>query len=583
MIKELFQLAGDNKWPLIWGTVLQCIASAFEAAPYVFLYLILKSLFEGSFDVQTLPVWLGALAFCLVLQAIFLYWAYRINYIVSYRTIGELRLRLGNHIRKLPMGFFTERQVGDLNGLVSEDMFRIEPIPSWVYPKFVKALALPSAIAAFLLFVDWRLTLAALAGMPIAIAIYSGSQKLGKTIARNQKRAYIEANSRTIEYIQGIGVIKAFNQTGSRYEKLRKSLDECKRAAIAPLAQGAAAVLSFIGVLELGFVFILVVGTYLLLGGEVTVPTFLLFLVLSLRFYAPLQEFLEFSIMMRMMDVALERVTAVFNTPSLPEPACDRQLERFDIEFKQVSFSYEKQSTLQNLSFKLPERSLTALVGPSGSGKTTITNLIARFWDVGAGEILIGGVNIKDLKIDDLLSNIAMVFQDVYLFNDTILNNIKFGRKEATKEQAIEAAKAAMCHEFVDNLPDGYDTVIGEGGATLSGGEKQRIAIARAILKDAPIVLLDEATASVDPENEVLIQKAINSLVASKTLIIIAHRLSTITSADQILVIDRGHLVEQGKHEELLAKEGLYHRLWSSRQKARGWKLSSGKQVLAGS
>ncbi len=282
--------------------------------------------------------------------------------------------------------------------------------------------------------------------------------------------------------------------------------------------------------------------------------------------------------MMRIMDASMERVLEVLNRMPLPEPDYDPELERFGIEFKDVWFRYEDTDVLKDVSFTVQQNTITALVGPSGAGKTTIAHLIARFWDVDSGEIMVGGRNIKDMKTDRLLSYIAMVFQEVYLFNDSIANNIRFGDKDATDEEVIAAAKAAHCHEFIEKLPDGYETVIGEGGATLSGGEKQRISIARAMLKDAPIVILDEATAYVDPENEILIQEAINSLVKSKTLIIIAHRLRTITTADQILVVDGGQVVEQGRHSELVDEGGLYSRFWEKRQKARGWKITKVEQ-----
>ncbi|NEP57558.1 MAG: ABC transporter ATP-binding protein [Symploca sp. SIO2G7] len=575
MIKDLFQLAGDRKPQLIKGTVLYVISSLFTAAPYFFLYLILIELFENSINTQNIIKLLVAIALCLLLQGIFLYWANLLTFITSYSLIGDLRLRLGNHIRQLPMGFFNSKQVGDLNVLVTDDMTKIENIPSWVYPKIISAIATPTFIAAFLFFIDWRLTLATLACVPFAILIYISSQKLLQKLTVLQKSATIEANSRMIEYIQGMGVIKSFNQTGAKFEKLEKAIDSYRQSNINFIIQLVIPAFAFAGVLELGLIVILAVGAYLLFGGAITVPILLLFLVLGLRFYAPLYGLLDFSALTRMMDAALVRVMDALKTPPLTEPQQERQLESFDLEFKNVSFSYENTPVLQDINFKVPEKSVTALVGSSGSGKTTITNLIARFWDVDKGEILVGGVNIKDLKTNQLLSNISMVFQEVYLFNDTIINNIKFGKPDATFEETIAAAKAAQCHEFIVKLPKGYETVIGEGGATLSGGEKQRIAIARAILKDAPIVLLDEATASVDPENELLIQKAINLLVESKTLIIIAHRLSTITSANQILVIDDGKIVEQGKHNELIANaNGLYKRLWDSRQQARGWKVS---------
>ncbi|HLO49093.1 MAG TPA: ABC transporter ATP-binding protein [Kamptonema sp.] len=576
MIKELFQLAGKHKPQFIQGTVLYVISSLFAATLNFFLYLIIKELFENSIDTQKAVQFFVGIALCMLLQGVFLYWANSLTQIASSRMIADLRLRLGNHIRKLPMGFFKTNQVGDLNGLVSDDIKHIEPILSLVYPRTVGAIAIPIFIAAFLVFIDWRLTLATLAGVPIAILIYANSQKLLKNLTELQKRSLVEANSRTIEYIQGMATIKSFNQTGSRFQKLEKALDGYKKANLDMVTQLVTPSIVFSLVLELGFVVILFVGLYILFGGKLTVPIFLLFLILGLRLYEPLFSLFQFSAQTRIMDAALARVLNVLNTPSLPEPDREQQLKSFDIEFKNVSFSYENTPVLEHISFKVPERSVTALVGSSGSGKTTITNLVARFWDVNSGEIFIGGVNIKDMKTDELLSNISMVFQDVYLFNDSILNNIKFGKSDATFEETIASAKAAQCHEFIIKLPKGYETVIGEGGATLSGGEKQRIAIARAILKDAPIVLLDEATASVDPENEILIQKAIDLLVESKTLIIIAHQLSTITKADQILVIDKGKIVAQGKHDDLITNtDGLYRRLWNSRQQARSWKISA--------
>jgi ATP-binding cassette subfamily B protein IrtB len=577
MIKDLFEIAGARKRQLIQGTVLYTIASLFEAAPYAFLYLILSELFAGTLDRDRAIAFFLGLSLCVLLQGIFLYWANQLTYITSYRLIGDLRLQLGNHIRKLPMGFFTDKQVGDLSGLVSNDMTKIESIPSWVYPKIVSAIATSIFIAVFLFFIDWRLTLATLAGVPIALLIYVRGQKLLKQLTEIEKRAAVEVNSRIIEYIQGLAVIKAFNQTGARFTKLENALNNYKQANLALSTKLVTPAILFACVLELGFVVIVSVGTYLFFHGELTAPTFLLFLVVALRFYIPLYGLFEFSALTRMMNAALGRVTEVLNTPSLKEPDSTAKLpQKFDLEFKNVSFSYDHTPVLQDISFRVPAKTITALVGPSGSGKTTITNLIARFWDITAGEILIDNINIKNLKTDELLSNISMVFQNVYLFNDTILNNIKFGKVDASFEEAVAAAKAAQCHEFIVKLPKGYDTVLGEGGATLSGGEKQRIAIARAILKDAPIVLLDEATASIDPENEILVQKAINSLVESKTLIIIAHQLATITKAHQILVINDSRIVQRGKHDELIAdSDGLYKKLWDSRQQARNWKIKS--------
>ena len=575
MTNNIFDLAPQRKSLFIRGILLQVISSIFAAAPYYFVYIILKELFEKSIDIQRALLLTGATALCLILQGIFLYFANSLAFVNGTQMIGDLRLELGNRIRKLPMRFFNSKQVGDLNVLMTDDMCKIEDVPSVVYPKIVSGLATPVFIAVFLFLIDWRLALATIAGFPIAIIIYFSNQKLLNKLTKLQKKSLVEVNSRMIEYIQGLPVLKAFNQTGARFEKLEKALDSYKQANLNLVNQLATPSIAFSGFLELGFIVIIIVGTYTIFAGEITTSTFLLFLVVGLRFYEPLSGLFELSAMTRMMDVALERVIEIFKEPQLPEPTESYQLNSFDIEFKNVDFSYENFNVLQSINFQVPQSTVTALVGPSGSGKTTITNLIVRFWEVENGDILVGGVNIKNIKIDELLSQISIVFQDVYLFNDTILNNIKFGKPDATFEEVISATEAAQCHEFITNLPHGYETVIGEGGTSLSGGEKQRISIARAILKDAPIILLDEATASVDPENEILIQKAINSLVESRTLIIIAHRLSTITSVDQILVIDNGKIVEKGKHEELIRNaDGLYNRLWNSQQKARQWKLN---------
>lgn len=320
---------------------------------------------------------------------------------------------------------------------------------------------------------------------------------------------------------------------------------------------------------------VLFVGTYLLLGGTLGVPMFVMFLVIILRFYHPLQQVGTYLAELRYFRQSFDRIQAVLDEQPLPEPADNPRLEYFDIAFREVSFRYEEDAVLERVTFTIPERSVTALVGPSGSGKTTIANLIARFWDVQSGEVRIGGRNIKELRTERLLSYISMVFQDVYLFHDTILNNIRLGRLDASQEQVEAAARAAQCHEFITQLPDGYHTLIGEGGSTLSGGEKQRLSIARAIIKDAPIVLLDEATASLDPENEALIQQGFQNLVQDKTLVVIAHRLATIRNADQILVLDHGQIVERGKHAQLLALNGLYAHLWREQAQAHGWKMAA--------
>ncbi len=578
MIKKLFEIAGERKKKLIQGTILKVIESGFAGAPLIFLWLTLNELFSASINIQKVILLVIGLAACFVLQAIFYYWADVVNNSAGLRILSDLRIRLGEHIRTLSMGFYTERQTGDLNTIINQDVKNIEPVPTMFYPKLVAAIALPAFIAVFLLFLDWRMAVATISVIPVALVVLKTSQTVFRRMARLRAKAAAEANSRIIEYTQGIGVIKAFGQIGSRFKKFEAAMVDYKKTNVDMVVKLVPPDVTFSAILGSGLGIILLSGSYLFLGGELSLKIFLLFLVLGLQIYAPIQNLFGYMGMMRIMDASMERVIEVLNRKPLPEPDDDRELSRFDIEFKNVSFKYEDTDVLKDVCFTVPQNTITALVGPSGAGKTTVANLIARFWDVDSGEILIGGCDIKDLKTDRLLSYISMVFQEVYLFNDSIINNIKFGNKDAAKEEVISAAKAAQCHEFIEKLPDGYDTIVGEGGATLSGGEKQRVAIARAILKDTPIVILDEATAYVDPENEILIQKAINSLVKSKTLIIIAHRLSTITSADQILVIDGGKVIEQGRHSELVARDRLYNRFWEKRQKARGWRIAQKQQ-----
>jgi ATP-binding cassette subfamily B protein len=373
--------------------------------------------------------------------------------------------------------------------------------------------------------------------------------------------------------IQGIGVIRAFNLAGSRFGQFERAMDDYRVASTHTVTALSPAMAAFMTSIELGMAAVLIVGSLLYLSGMLAVEPFLLFMFLSLAFYNPMMALADMLGYNRIIRNSVRNINEFLKTPLLPEPVQSKHPNGFDITFDRVSFGYDDHRVLDDVSFTIPEKRLVALVGPSGSGKTTITNLIARFWDVTDGSIYIGGVDVREMTTDTLLSHITMVFQDVYLFNDTILNNIRFGNPNATDEQVFAAARAAQCHDFIVELPEGYLTIVGEGGGTLSGGQKQRISIARAILKDAPIVLLDEATASIDPENERLVQQAFNALTANKTLIVIAHRLNTVQYADNIIVLDEGRVVQQGTHSALIGCEGMYRRFWEERQKARSWKL----------
>jgi ATP-binding cassette subfamily B protein len=457
-------------------------------------------------------------------------------------------------------------------------MALVENVFSHLFPDIVSSIAMAVLLGAVLLVADWRLGTIAIISVFLALIFLYIFLKVIHYFGGKQLKSRNAAVSRMMEYLLGIKVLKAYNQTGNRFQRMEKSFDKLKKDSIKLEGIPGPLVMVYFAFLEIGFLAILIFGLQFLENGTLSIPIFLLFLIIGYGFFEPLKLISEFMGELRYMNMAADRVVEALDTKILPEPSNDTKPDRFDIEFENVTFRYQDADVIKDMSLHIPERSITALVGPSGSGKTTITSLIARFWDVGSGQIKIGGRNIKDMKNEHLLSYMSMVFQDVYLFNDTIYNNIKIGNPQATKDDIFEAARQANCHEFIQKLPDGYDTMVGEGGSTLSGGEKQRISIARAILKDAPIILLDEATASLDPENEGKIQEAIRELVKSKTVVIIAHRLYSVSDADQIIVVEKGKVVEQGKHQELLENKGTYRHLWDEQQRAHGWKFGSANQ-----
>ena len=575
LMREISKLVPELKGKFYLSAVFKVIESFFIGAPYGFLILTLNDLFAGTLTTGRVMLYTAGMAACFLVQGIFFYLFTRAAYPVGTKLCERIRIIVGEHLRKLSMGYFSEKTTGDLNALVSDELMIVTLIPRMAFPHLITAITLPIAVAPFLFFIDWRLALVTLAVVPTAIPFFMICQRILRTGVKKRSNSLINISSKIIEYVQGMEVVKVFKQTGRRFLKLDDALKKFKSDNLAMVLKSVPPLMSFKAFLDLGFTLILLAGSYLFLGEKITLFTFLIFLILGLRIYEPIKAISSAFEVVRTTEVTIERIRQLLDTLPLPQPVDGPIPEAFDIEFKDVTFRYDESPVLQNVSFTIPQRSITALVGPSGAGKTTITNLIARFWDVDAGEVRIGGHNIKEMKTDVLLSMVSMVFQDVYLFNDTIYTNIAYGSKSAAKDQIIEAATTARCHDFISKLSHGYDTMVGEGGSTLSGGEKQRISIARAILKDAPIILLDEVTASVDPENEHLIQDAINALVESKTLIIIAHRLSTITSADQIIVLNsRGSIEEVGKHEDLLKTGALYSRLWETRQQERSWKVS---------
>ena len=497
--------------------------------------------------------------------------SYRANLREAYAMSADGRIALAEHLRKLSLGFLSRRDPGDLSSMIITDFTMAETGISHHLPQLMGALVMPVLAFLSLLWINWRMSVAMFIALPVAILILWLSTKLQQRLSSKQIEAKINAGNRMEEYLQGIRVMKAYNLLGDRFVRLRKAFSDLRKACIRQEALLGPFIMLSITIVRAGLTLMILCGTYLLIGGELLLTTFVLFLVVGSRVFDPLTSALTNFAEFRYFSIAGGRI---LNLMKEPEMKGDRPAPNGgDIEFHNVSFSYQDKKVLHHINLTLKQGSLTALVGPSGSGKSTLMKLCARFYDPGEGTVSMGGQDLSTLEPESLMKNISMVFQDVYLFQDTIRNNIRFGKNDATDEEIIEAAKKAQCHEFITKLSKGYDTMIGEGGCTLSGGEKQRLSIARAILKDAPIVLLDEATASLDPENEVEVQRAINTLIAGRTVIVIAHRLKTICNADTIVVLDEGRIVEKGRHEDLLNNHGLYAHLWDIQTQIAGWKL----------
>lgn len=562
--------------PMILWTMIEYF---FRGAPYGITLFVVWELFKPLESPGT-PLDMATLYLCLLsflVSVVILYFVSRKSFFAAfedgYRISADGRKELADHLRRLPMGFYNSRDPGDIGAYLVTDYANIENLVTHLLPQFFGSLTMPLFLLAGLACFSWKLALAAALVIPLAWPFVKISLYIIRKVGVKRQKAVVDAASRMIEYIQGIRLIKAFNLGGTKFDRLEQSFRHLKTMSIRLEAGSGPTMIFSSFILQFGFVLIILLGFTLLLAGEVPLAVYVMFLILGMHLYSPLIHAMMFLGELNYSELGVERVEALRKSPLLPEGKESASFDNFEIRLEDVCFTYHNKPVINQLTTTIPSHSLTALVGPSGSGKTTITRLIARFWDVDNGTISIGGKPIREYSTDHLLATISIVFQDVYLFNDTICNNIRIGKEDASEEEIIAAAKAAQCHDFIMALPEGYKTLVGEGGSTLSGGEKQRISIARAILKDAPIVLLDEATASLDPENEWYIQQAINDLVRRKTVIVIAHRLHTISKADKIIVMNQGQVVEEGTHDNLLANHSLYRSLWDEQQRIKGWKF----------
>ena len=491
----------------------------------------------------------------------------------GYNAAAFTRIRIAERLRYLPMGYFNANSIGEISSVTTNTMEALGDVATRVVMLTLQGILETSMIVVMILLADWRIGLLAALGVGVFFLINSRMQKAGKGLSESKVACDTELVNQVMEYIQGIAEVKSFRLLGDKAKRLNEANEACANIntqmemTFIPYHFLQTAVTKITGAL------MVVSSAYLFTTGDMPVVTAIGMTIAAFLLFASLETAGSYSSLLHTVSVCVDKANAILNLDTMDIGGREIQPRNEDIRLNHVSFSYGSRKIIDDVSLSIPQGTTTAFVGPSGGGKSTLCRLIARFWDVDAGDITLGGINVKDYSMNSLMANFAFVFQSVYLFADTIENNIKFGRQDATHEEVVEAAKKACCHDFISKLPDGYNTVIGEGGATLSGGEKQRISIARAIMKDAPVIILDEATANVDPENEKDLVDAIDALTREKTIIMIAHRLKTVRHADQIFVVDKGRIAQHGTHEELIQQEGIYKRFVDARTQAVGWRL----------
>ena len=572
MLHTIQKLIGKSKKELYFPIFLMCIDSMGSMALYFVLYLTVLDLFFGTLTMNKI----GIYTLVCLLGVIYRIIVYRKSYLLcferAFNVTGQFRIKLADHFRKLSLGYFNQNSTGYLINTMTNDMGSFEGVLSHALSFLMKTVTLCGLILVGTFFINWKLALAECVVLLFAVPLLRWGNRLVEQLGTKKRTMTARMVSTVMEYIKGIKIFKAHNMTSTHFERLLESLEKVRKISVQIECQMAPPTAIYSILVNFLMPLVLLGGSYLLLGGQIPNESFIAFLIMSMAISGLLISFEHYYIMLKDLKLAADNLEKAMSHAPLPYQDDSFTLEQYDVAFQKVCFSYDNgEEVLHHISFTAPEGSVTALIGPSGSGKSTVANLIARFWDVSSGVITIGGRDIRELEPDRLLQSISAVFQENTLLSDTILNNIRVGKPDATMEEVIIAAKAACCHDFISKLPDGYNTVLAEGGASLSGGEKQRIAIARAILKNAPILLLDESTASLDADNEDRINRALDHLMKGKTVFVIAHRLNTIQNADQIILLNNGNIEEIGTHLELLKKRGHYYSMIQEQEKAKAW------------
>ena len=588
-LKKIFAFAGSKEGLLKKSLLFAFLSGVFGALQFAALFIVVEALVSDNRDSRFIWISLGIMAVSLVGRIITTYFSTMEQTETGYCMVAEKRIHIGDRLRYIPMGYFNKNSIGNITAIVTTTLGDVENSAARVLVSVLGGFFNSVALVIVLLVFDWRIGLIAAIGVLLYLAAAELALRKSARLSGVRQHTQESLVESVLEYIQGMGIVKAFGME----KDSTQSIDSVIKASCRDNLKLTKASVPYDAlkqvVVRVFSVLLLLASIYFWLNGSLSLAYGVILVIASFMVFNDLENAGNMASLLQMLAASMDTANSIDDTPVMDEKGADVVPVSSEIVFDNVDFSYKvngcgadregglgyaDRKILDHVSFTIPAGTTTAIVGPSGSGKTTMCNLIARFWDVDAGRITVGGKDVRDFKLDSLMKNIGMVFQNVYLFADSIENNIKFGCPDATHEQVVEAAKKACCHEFISALPDGYDTLIGEGGGTLSGGEKQRISIARAILKNAPIIILDEATSSVDPENEEELQRAIAELTHDKTIIMIAHRLKTVRGADQILVLDDSHIVQSGTHAELIQQKGLYADFVSAKQEAIGWKLA---------
>ncbi|HML36086.1 MAG TPA: ABC transporter ATP-binding protein [Bacillota bacterium] len=573
IFKKFFRFCGDQSRLFYQSLGLSLIHAIFEALRIPAIAVVLTALIDGNAGWRTVWLSLGimlvSVAGCALTRRSFT----MKQTIGGYTVAANKRVEIGERLKYMPMGYFNDNSLGDITSVTTNTAENLQDVATRVIMLTTQGLLTTVMFTLAILLYDWRIGLLLIAGIAAFFGINTLLQGKSRKVSPVKTASDARLVEAVLEYVQGIGVVRSYNLDQEANKTVDRAIKENEEINVRLEKTFVPYTCVQSLVLKLFSIVMIFLSAALYISGSMELVGCLLLVISSFMVYAQLDTAGNYSSLLRVLDLSMDRINKVFESPVMDAGGRDITPESCDIKGENVTFRYENKKVIDNVSFEIPQGTTTAIVGPSGGGKTTLTSLVARFWDVESGRITLGGADVREYTLDSLLANFSMVFQNVYLFNDTIANNIKFGKPDASMDEVMAAAKKACCHDFISALPDGYDTMIGEGGATISGGEKQRISIARALLKDAPIIILDEATANVDPENEALLQEAIAELTQGKTIIMIAHRLKTVQNAGQILVLDQGKIIQRGTHRELMKAGGLYADFISMREKSIGWKL----------